>query len=105
MFLRPSGGLSTSNSRLLHDGRAATVRDAIEWHGGEAEASKLLFDELEAYDKEQLLEFVNGLQWIARFENYNGFSASYSEGSIDVLPRAACRAREGGGVIFDTPAH
>lgn len=57
----PLIGLVTSNSRLLHDGRAGTVEEAIEWHGGEAKTSKTLFKSLKERDRSLLLRFVEGL--------------------------------------------
>jgi CxxC motif-containing protein (DUF1111 family) len=46
---------------LLHDGRARDVAEAIEWHGGEAAASRARTRALSAADKASLLAFVNGL--------------------------------------------
>jgi CxxC motif-containing protein (DUF1111 family) len=43
---------------LLHDGRAATVEQAILLHGGEATASQLLFTQLSASQRAALLAFV-----------------------------------------------
>ena len=43
---------------LLHDGRATSVADAIELHGGEAEVSRDLFLGLGEADREALLDFV-----------------------------------------------
>lgn len=48
-------------SGYLHDGRARTLEEAILWHGGEAEASKREFMELEKDDRQALLKFVNSL--------------------------------------------
>lgn len=57
----PLIGLVTSRSRLLHDGRAATVEEAIGWHGGEAAESKARFEGLDAAARARLLEYVAGL--------------------------------------------
>lgn len=46
---------------LLHDGRARTISEAILWHGGEAEASKEEFRNLDADDRRQLLAFLEAL--------------------------------------------
>ncbi|MGB0895426.1 MAG: di-heme oxidoredictase family protein [Parashewanella sp.] len=46
---------------FLHDGRAATVEEAILWHGGEAAKSKQGFMALKAKEREQLIKFVNSL--------------------------------------------
>ncbi len=49
------------HNRLLHDGRARGVAEAILWHGGEGEASKLAFSALSKADREQLVRFVESL--------------------------------------------
>lgn len=46
---------------LLHDGRAASVEEAILWHGGEASASRAAFIALTAGQRSVLLEFVESL--------------------------------------------
>lgn len=46
---------------LLHDGRAASVEEAILWHGGEASASRAAFIALAAGQRSALLEFVESL--------------------------------------------
>ncbi len=46
----------------LHDGRAATLEDAILWHGGEAEASRDLYVELPRESKDLLLSFLSSLR-------------------------------------------
>ena len=57
------GLLQTVNghTRLLHDGRARNVEEAILWHGGEAEASKQLFMKLQASQRLQIIKFVESL--------------------------------------------
>lgn len=50
-----------SHTRLLHDGRARNVTEAILWHGGEAAASKEQFKQLTAKEREDLLAFINSL--------------------------------------------
>ncbi|MEZ4470317.1 MAG: di-heme oxidoredictase family protein [bacterium] len=45
----------------LHDGRARTVEEAIEWHGGEAAAARDAFRALPADDARALLLFLAGL--------------------------------------------
>lgn len=60
----PLWGLSDAlaqGSGLLHDGRAATVREALAWHGGEALGAKTRFDALSKKDRNALIAFVNGL--------------------------------------------
>ncbi len=48
-------------ARFLHDGRAASIEEAIIWHGGEAEQAKLAFSQLEQAQREQLLFFLHSL--------------------------------------------
>ena len=50
-----------SNAFYLHDGRATSLREAIEWHGGESEASKVAFDELNETEKQELIAFLQSL--------------------------------------------
>jgi CxxC motif-containing protein (DUF1111 family) len=49
------------HTRLLHDGRADGVLDAILWHGGEAEASKQEVLQMNRADREALVKFVESL--------------------------------------------
>lgn len=49
------------HQRLLHDGRADGVAQAILWHGGEAEASRDAFRALDAADRAALVAFVEDL--------------------------------------------
>lgn len=46
----------------LHDGRAKTLKDAILWHGGEAQDSTDLFIALSPDDKMKLLAFLSTLR-------------------------------------------
>jgi hypothetical protein len=46
----------------LHDGRATTLREAIEAHGGEAEAARDEFVALSAQDQANLLHFLENLR-------------------------------------------
>jgi CxxC motif-containing protein (DUF1111 family) len=46
---------------LLHDGRAKSIEEAIQLHGGEATVSKSKFNQLTAEDKKALLNFLNAL--------------------------------------------
>ena len=45
--------------KFLHDGRAKTVREAIENHAGEAKNSRDAFKALSDQDKEALLKFLD----------------------------------------------
>jgi CxxC motif-containing protein (DUF1111 family)/cytochrome c553 len=58
-----TGLLATVNMHtgLLHDGRAANVLEAILWHGGEAETTKVAVTKLSATDRAALLAFVSSL--------------------------------------------
>lgn len=49
------------HERLLHDGRARGVAEAILWHGGEGTAAKDAFLELSADERTNLVEFVESL--------------------------------------------
>jgi CxxC motif-containing protein (DUF1111 family) len=49
------------HTRLLHDGRAASVLEAVLWHGGEADKVKQRFIALPAADRQALLTFVQSL--------------------------------------------
>lgn len=57
------GLLQTVNghTRLLHDGRARDVTEAILWHGGEAERAREAFRNMPAKDRQALLEFLDSL--------------------------------------------
>ncbi|MDV7340240.1 di-heme oxidoredictase family protein [Terasakiella sp. A23] len=46
---------------FLHDGRAQSVEEAVNWHGGEAQKAKERFNALNKSDKTILLNFVNSL--------------------------------------------
>ncbi|WP_390590934.1 di-heme oxidoredictase family protein [Simiduia litorea] len=45
----------------LHDGRARTLDEAIRWHGGEAEATKLSYESLSSADRNALMDFLKSL--------------------------------------------
>ena len=49
------------HTRLLHDGRARNVTEAILWHGGEAEKSKEAFRTLSKEERAAVLEFIDSL--------------------------------------------
>lgn len=46
---------------LLHDGRASSIEEAIEMHGGEANNSKAQYLSLTSEEKSQLIQFINSL--------------------------------------------
>ncbi len=48
-------------SRLLHDGRAGSIEQAIQFHGGESAASRSAFDSLSDADRTAILEFLRSL--------------------------------------------
>ena len=49
------------NIRLLHDGRAASLDEAILWHGGEAERSRKNYQRLTPTSQTSLLNFLKAL--------------------------------------------
>ena len=49
------------HTRLLHDGRARNLLEAILWHGGEAAASRDRFAALDADERAQLVTFLESL--------------------------------------------
>lgn len=46
---------------FLHDGRARTLREAIEFHGGEGAASRSAFRALTTEEQEQVIQFLKSL--------------------------------------------
>lgn len=62
----PLWGLSTALEggrpvRLLHDGRARSVEEAIAWHEGTAAGARQRFDELDAGQRQMLIDWVSSL--------------------------------------------
>lgn len=62
----PSWGLGliaqvNGHSRLLHDGRARNVEEAILWRGGEADAARRAFEKLSAAERAALIGFLGSL--------------------------------------------
>ncbi len=49
------------HTRLLHDGRASGVLEAILWHGGEAQAAKEQVLKMNRRDRDALVKFVESL--------------------------------------------
>jgi CxxC motif-containing protein (DUF1111 family) len=49
------------SSRLLHDGRAASIQEAILWHGGEAQPARESFRAMSKADRAALLKFLHSL--------------------------------------------
>jgi CxxC motif-containing protein (DUF1111 family) len=54
-------GTISSHTGLLHDGRAASVLEAVLWHGGEAQAVRDAVVALPAADRDALIAFVGSL--------------------------------------------
>lgn len=54
-------GEVSGHSRYLHDGRARNLTEAILWHGGEAETAKENFRQLNAADRQRVIDFLNSL--------------------------------------------
>ena len=50
-----------SNARYLHDGRARSIFEAILWHDGEAQASRLKFEALTVDQRNDILVFLGSL--------------------------------------------
>ncbi|MBO4777445.1 MAG: thiol oxidoreductase, partial [Bacteroidales bacterium] len=50
-----------AHTYFLHDGRARNFVEAIMWHGGEGEASKNLFKNMNKNDRTALVAFLNSL--------------------------------------------
>jgi CxxC motif-containing protein (DUF1111 family) len=50
-----------SHNRLLHDGRARGVLEAVLWHGGEAEASRNQVLKMNPAERDALVKFVESL--------------------------------------------
>lgn len=46
---------------LLHDGRASSIEEAIQFHGGEAGESRVLFNQLSEQDRDRLIAFLESL--------------------------------------------
>lgn len=49
------------HNNFLHDGRARTLEEAILWHGGEADQSRLHFLAMPVADRADLIAFLNSL--------------------------------------------
>jgi CxxC motif-containing protein (DUF1111 family) len=49
------------HTRLLHDGRARDLNEAILWHGGEAERARDIYKALPREDRNALLQFLESL--------------------------------------------
>lgn len=48
-------------ARFLHDGRAATIEEAVLWHGGEAQGAQGRFRQLSRADRDALLAYLETL--------------------------------------------
>lgn len=51
----------SGHTYFLHDGRARNLKEAIVWHGGEAETARQAFVALPADDREDLIRFLESL--------------------------------------------
>ena len=56
-----AASLQGGTPRLLHDGRASSIPQAISFHGGEAAASRSWFTALSPDDRRRLLAYLNSL--------------------------------------------
>lgn len=52
---------SDVNARFLHDGRAASIEEAIGWHGGEAGQARQHYLDLGEQQQQALLDFLRGI--------------------------------------------
>jgi hypothetical protein len=52
---------AVERQRFLHDGRAATLRAAIDEHGGQAAAARAAFDALDTASQQAVIDFINCL--------------------------------------------
>lgn len=62
----PLAGLSRRvagdrDARLLHDGRARSIEEAVLWHGGEGAQSRSRYMELSSSRRAELIEYLSGL--------------------------------------------
>ena len=57
----PLWGVADS-APYLHDGRAATLEEAIMWHGGEATSSREAFEGLPRDQKDLVIVFLRSLR-------------------------------------------
>lgn len=55
------GAAVRRGDRFLHDGRAASVDEAVRWHGGEAAAARAGYLALPSDEKTRLLAYLEGL--------------------------------------------
>ena len=78
----PLWGVASSGP-YLHDGRAATLEQAVQWHGGEGQRAAEAFRALKPNDRSDLLQFLDSL-------------AAPAENAALRLPRGA----GGGGGFF-----
>ncbi|MEH6396615.1 di-heme oxidoredictase family protein [Pseudoalteromonas sp.] len=51
----------TAEPSYLHDGRARTIDEAILWHAGESQSSRIAYESLSANDQSAVLAFLNSL--------------------------------------------
>lgn len=57
----PLWGVASTGPPYLHDGRAKSLKEAVEMHGGEAESSARLFKQLDVSDQNELIRFLKSL--------------------------------------------
>jgi len=56
-----SQAIVNNHTRLLHDGRAKNINEAILWHGGEAKLSVSNFLKLDSIERNELIYFLKSL--------------------------------------------
>jgi len=57
----PLWGLARQHGEFLHDGRAATIEEAVWWHDGEGAAARDHYKNLSQQQRNDLNAFLNGL--------------------------------------------
>jgi Di-haem oxidoreductase, putative peroxidase len=65
---RPLWGVG-STAPYLHDGRASTLEEAIRAHGGEGEAARDAYDDLDEEKRAQIIAFLNSLMLFRALED------------------------------------
>ncbi|WP_442934844.1 di-heme oxidoredictase family protein [Nitrincola sp. A-D6] len=52
---------TSGHTHFLHDGRARSLTEAILWHGGEAQAARDRFTQLDKPQRDALIAFLESL--------------------------------------------
>jgi len=57
----PLWGIGLITRGFLHDGRAASIAEAIQWHGGEGAVARMNFEALDESERSDIILFLNSL--------------------------------------------